>query len=75
LHSLQIFGEQIKFPLLAADGVVLGVVLEVVLGVVLGVARGVALVSSDFYSSLALVLFAHTSGVGDPQTAVFVEMS
>ena len=71
MHSLQIFGEQIKFPLLAVDGVVLGVVV----GAVLGVGRGVLLGKSELCSSTVHVLFAHTSGGGDPKTAGFVEMS
>ena len=63
MHRLQIFGEEIKFPLLAVDGVVLGVV------------RGVVLVIAELCSSTAHVCFAHTSGDGDPKTAGFVEIS
>jgi len=63
LHSLQIFGEQSKFPLLAADGVVL----EVGLGVV-----GLVLLLK---ASTVHVLFAHTPGGVDPKTAGSVEMS
>ena len=48
---------------------------DVVLGVVLGVVRGVLLGKSELCSSTVHVLFAHTSGGGDPKTAGFVEMS
>jgi len=67
LHRLQIFGEPIKFPLLAADGVVDGVFDGVVLGAVL--------VMAALCSSTAHVWFTHTSGDGDPKTAGFVEIS
>jgi len=67
LYHQQIFGGQSKFPLLAVDGVVLGVVDGVVLGVFCG--------RAELCSGTVHVLFAHTSGGGDPKTAGFVEMS
>ena len=75
MHRLPIFGEPIKFPLLAVDGVVDEVVDGVLDGVVLGVVREVVLVMAALCSSTADVWFAHTSGSSDAKTARFVEIA